>query len=150
MFFFANFYSFSQKFFSSTSTTIFSVIYCVRQLLFTIFIKFRQKSFLIWFQIGSNLFVSSHKLHLKKTIFPIFCRWTKMSENCFFKMQFVTTSKRVWPNLKSYSERFLSEFYENGKQNLPTLTNNWVIESWIGCKIHNTGAAAAGKTSTFI
>lgn len=31
-------------------------------------------------------------------------------------MQFVTTSKKVWPNLKPYYKRFLSEFYKNGKK----------------------------------
>ena len=43
-------------------------------------------------------------------------------------MHFVTLSKTVGPNLKSYSEIFLSEFYENSKKNLPTLTINLVID----------------------
>ena len=67
---------FQKRFFASTSTAIFSVICCARQLLFTIFIKFRQKSFIIWFQIGSNFFGRHHKLHFKKTIFTDFCRRT--------------------------------------------------------------------------
>ena len=39
-------------------------------------------------------------------------------------MQFVTPSKNVGPNLKPYYERFLSEFYENGNQKLPSTTND--------------------------
>ena len=45
-------------------------------------------------------------------------------------MQFVTTFKKVWPNLKQYYEIFLSEFYESGKQKLPSLTNDWENCSW--------------------
>ena len=73
----------------------------------------------------------------------VFGKSVKIGKNCFL-MHFFTPSKKVGPNLKPYSERFLSEFYENGKQNLPTLTNDWVIDSWSGCKIRDTGAAAAG------
>ena len=57
-----------KRIFASTSTTIFSVIYCARQLLFTIFIKFKQKSFRIWFQIGSYIFGRGKKMHLKKQL----------------------------------------------------------------------------------
>ena len=32
--------------------------------------------------------------------------------------------KKVGPNLKPYYERFLSEFYENGKQKLPSTSND--------------------------
>ena len=32
-----------------------------------------------------------------------------------FWMYFITASKKVWPNLKQYSKRILSEFNENGK-----------------------------------
>ena len=38
--------------------------------------------------------------------------------------------QKVWPNLKPYYERFLSEFYENGKQKSPTTTNVWENCSW--------------------
>ena len=38
-------------------------------------------------------------------------------------MQFVTPSKKVGPNLKPYYKLFLSEFYDNGKQKLPSTTN---------------------------
>ena len=33
-------------------------------------------------------------------------------------MQFVTPSKKVGPNLKPYYQRFLSEIYENSKQQM--------------------------------
>ena len=49
-------------------------------------------------------------------------------------MQFVTPSKNVGPNLKPYYERFLSEFYENGNQKLPSTRNDWEICSWSWCK----------------
>ena len=49
-------------------------------------------------------------------------------------MHFFTPSKNVGPNLKPNSEIFLSEFYDNGLKNLPTPTNDWVIESWSGDK----------------
>ena len=62
---------FPKRIFASTSTAIFSVIYCARQLLFTIFIKFKQKSFRIWFQIGSYIFGRGQKMHLKKTTFGV-------------------------------------------------------------------------------
>ena len=42
----------------------------------------------------------------------------------------MTISKIVGPNLKPYYERVLSEFYENGKQKLPSLTNDWENCSW--------------------
>ena len=58
--------------FASTSAAIFSVIYCARQLLFTIFIKFRQKSFKIWFWIGSNFFGRVKKPQSKKQFLLIF------------------------------------------------------------------------------
>ena len=70
-----------KRFYAITSTAIFSVICCARQLLFTIFIKFRQKSFIIWFQIGSNFFGRRHKLHLKKN--SDFCRRTKICKIVF-------------------------------------------------------------------
>ena len=76
--------------FASTSTTNFSVICFTRQLLFTIFIKFRQKSFIIWFQIGSKLFGSGHKLHFKKTIFTDFGPSAKIGKIVFFKYN-------LWP-----------------------------------------------------
>ena len=60
---------FPKRILASTSSVIFSIICCTRQLLFTIFIKFRQKSFIIWFQIGSNFFGSGHKLHWKIKFF---------------------------------------------------------------------------------
>ena len=47
----------------------------------------------------------------------------KIGKNRFFNAFFVTT-KNVEPNLKPYSERFLSEFYENGKQKLSGTINN--------------------------
>ena len=53
-----------------------------------------------------------------------FWKKCKNRQKSFFLMHFFTPSKKVGPNLKPYSERFLSEFYENGKQNLPTLTND--------------------------
>ena len=37
----------------------------------------------------------------------------------------MTISKIVGPNLKPYYERVLSEFYENGKQKMPSTTNHW-------------------------
>ena len=48
----------------------------------------------------------------------------KIGKNCFFKINFFTSSKNVRPNMKPYSERFLSEFYENGLKKLPTPTND--------------------------
>ena len=51
----------------------------------------------------------------------------------------MSPSKRVVPNLKLYSPRFLSEFYENGKQNLPTLTNDWVIDYFVIILSQNKG-----------
>jgi len=44
----------------------------------------------------------------------------------------------------------VSKFYENGKQNLPSLKNDWVIDSRNGCEFCDTGAVAAGWTSNFI
>ena len=41
----------------------------------------------------------------------------KIAKNRFFQMHFMTPSKKVGPNLKTDSERFLSEFYENGPKN---------------------------------
>ena len=38
---------------------------------FAICIKFRQKSFRIWFQIGSYIFGRGQKMHFKKTIFGV-------------------------------------------------------------------------------
>ena len=43
----------------------------------------------------------------------------------------MTPSKNVGPNLKPYSERFLFEFYENGKQKLPS-----TIIDWENCKLN--------------
>ena len=71
--FFAHFWHFCPKrIFVSTSTAIFSVICCAREVFVTIFINFRQKSFRIWFQIGSNIFGRGQKMHLKKRFLPIF------------------------------------------------------------------------------
>ena len=93
---FADIYTFSQKqVFASTSTAIFSVICCDSQLLSTIFIKFIQKSFIIWFKIGSNFFGSGYNLHLKKQFLPILVCWQKLEKLFFFKTQFVTTYKEV-------------------------------------------------------
>ena len=61
---------------------------------------------------------------------------------------YFTLSKKVGPNMKPYSERYLSEFYENGMKYLPALTNDWVIDSWSGCEICDTGAAAAAVHRT--
>ena len=47
----------------------------------------------------------------------------KSAKIVFFNA-FLTPSKKVGPNLKPYSERFLFEFYENGKQKLPTTIND--------------------------
>ena len=52
------------------------------------------------------------------------CPSAKIGKNSFFKMQFVTSLKTVGPNLKPYFERFLSEFYENGKSKIPSTTND--------------------------
>ena len=52
------------------------------------------------------------------------CPSAKIGKNSFFKMQFVTPLKTVGPNLKPYYERFLSEFYENGNQKLPSTRND--------------------------
>ena len=57
--------------FTSTSTVYYSVICQGRQVLFTIFIKFRQKSFRIWFQIGSYIFGRSKKMHLKNNFWSL-------------------------------------------------------------------------------
>ena len=38
-------------------------------------------------------------------------------------MQFVPISKIVGPNVKPNYEIFLSEFYDNGNQKLPSTTN---------------------------
>ena len=46
----------------------------------------------------------------------------------------MTVLKKVLPNLKLYYERFWSEFYENGKQKLPSTTNDWEDCSWSWCK----------------
>ena len=62
---------FPKQIFVSTLTAIFSVIYCARQLLFTIFIKFTQKSFRIQFHIGSYVFGRGYKNIFKKQFLPI-------------------------------------------------------------------------------
>ena len=61
------------------------------------------------------------QIALKKNNFNQF--WS-VGKNRFFKMHFFTPSKKVGLNLKSYSERFLTEFYENGKQKLPSTIND--------------------------
>ena len=43
-------------------------------------------------------------------------------------------SKKIQPNLKPYSERFLPEFYENGKQKLPSTINKMTEK--ISVKVH--------------
>ena len=87
---------FPKPFFASTSTAIFSVICRARQLLFTIFIKFRQKSFIIWFQIGSNFFRSGHKLHLKKRFLPILVRRQKIGKIVFFLNAICDPFQKRW------------------------------------------------------
>ena len=57
----------------------------------------------------------------------------KICKNCFLNA-FFTLSKNVGPNMKPYSERVLSEVYENGKQKLPTTINDWENCSWSLCK----------------
>ena len=48
----------------------------------------------------------------------------KIAKNCFFQMHFFTPSKKVGPNLKPDSDRFLSEFSETGPKNSSTTTND--------------------------
>ena len=57
-------------------------------------------------------------------------KWVKT----VFLIHCLTPLKKVWHNLKPYSERFLSEFYENGKQKLPNTKNDWENCSWSWCK----------------
>ena len=51
-------------------------------------------------------------------------------------MHFFTPSKKVGPNLKPYYERFLSEFYENGKQNLQVQQMTEQIAAEVDTKIN--------------
>ena len=60
----------------------------------------------------------------KKKKNPDFCRQTKLAKNKVFLMLFLNPSNKVGPNLKLHYERSLSQFHENGKQKLPSTTND--------------------------
>ena len=85
---------------ASTSSVIFSVICCTRQLLLTIFIKLRQKYFIIWFQIRSNSFGKGHKLH---------CRWILL-ESILFSSPALLTSPFFFPRKKTFRSLILVDF----------------------------------------
>ena len=48
----------------------------------------------------------------------------KIAKNRFFQMHFFTLSKKVGPNLKPDSDRFLSEVSKTGLKKLSTMTND--------------------------
>ena len=73
------------------------------------------------------------RIALKNKIFLIFAN-EQNSLRIIFSLLFFTPSKKVWPNLKLYYERSLSEFYENGKQKLPSTTNDWENYTWSWCQ----------------
>jgi len=54
-------------------------------------------------------------------------------------MHFFIPFNNVGPNLKSYLNRFLSEFDQNCKQTMSSFTNDKVLDSWNGYKICNAG-----------
>ena len=72
------------------------------------------------------------RIALKNTIFLIFAD-EQNSLRIIFLLLFFTPSKKVWPNLKLYYQRSLSDFYENGKQKFPSTTNDWENCSWSWC-----------------
>ena len=51
-------------------------------------------------------------------------KYKNWQKQFFYINAFFTTSTNVGPNLKPYSEKFLSEFYENCKQKLPSTIND--------------------------
>ena len=51
-------------------------------------------------------------------------KWQKSPKTDFFKMHFLTLSKKVGPDLKPDSDSFLSEVSKTGLKKLSTMTNN--------------------------
>ena len=69
---------------SLTSDAIFSVIWPCRIVFNTILENYKEISFQIWFWNLSHVFGSGHKMHLKKTIFVVFCQFFGPTFICNF------------------------------------------------------------------
>ena len=91
-------------------TAIFSVISCAREVFVTFFINFGQKSFRIWFQIGSNVFGQGKKIHFKRSIFA---DNQKLVTNVFLKCNLWPLPKKldpIWNHiLKDFCLKFMKK-----------------------------------------
>jgi len=52
----------------------------------TILENYKEKSFQKWFWNLSHVFGSGHKMHFKKTIFDVFCRFYGLTSDAIFSV----------------------------------------------------------------
>ena len=95
-----------------TSNAIFSVNFPCRKVFNTILENYKEKSFQKWFWNLSHVFGSGHKMHFKKTIFDVFCRFYGLTSDAIFSV--------IWPCrivfntiLENYKEKSFQKWFWN-------------------------------------